>query len=289
MTNARGEPRPLFRRFPKHTAAALLCAALLGFPQRAAADLVPRWELGVGAAALWLPDYRGSDESRGYLLPIPYVVYRLDWLKVDREGVRTPLFRRELAELNLSLSATPPVRSGDNRAREGMSDLKPMVELGPSLNLHLWRRGRLRLDLRLPVRVAITIESHPRQTGLIASPFLNLDVVEAPGKPWRFGILAGPLFATRRHHQYFYGVSAGDARPDRPAYVAHGGYSGMEFLASLSRRFARTWIGAYARYDALQGAAFEDSPLVRRRHYASAGLAAVWIFGQSSTLVERSE
>ena len=147
----------------------VLCAALVaGLPQDAAAEKVPQWELGAGVAGLMLPDYRGSDEVRSYLLPVPYIIYRLEWVKVDRTGVKSILLNWEWAEVNLSLSATPPVRSKNNRAREGMSDLKPMVELGPSLDIHLWRSDdrRFKLDVRTPVRAAFTVESHPRDAGL---------------------------------------------------------------------------------------------------------------------------
>ena len=40
------------------------------------AEALPRWELGLGVAALSIPDYRGSDQQRGYLLPLPYIQYR---------------------------------------------------------------------------------------------------------------------------------------------------------------------------------------------------------------------
>lgn len=291
MRDSAGKPRFPVRRIYLRAAALFLVAVILGLPQRAAAEMVPQWELGVGFGGLLMPDYRGSDEVRGYLLPFPYVIYRLDWVKVDRDGVRSTLFDNKRAEVNLSLNATPPVRSKNNRAREGMSDLEPIVELGPSLNLHLWRSGgdRVRLDLRLPVRAIITVESPPRQAGWNASPFLNIDVDGIAGKPWQLGVLAGPIFATHRNHQYFYGVSDTEARPDRPAYNARGGYAGTQFLASLSRRFKKAWFGAYARCDTLHGAVFDDSPLVRRRFYASAGFAVAWVLGQSSTLVERDD
>ena len=109
------------------------------------------------------------------------------------------------------------------------------------------------------------------------SPTLNFDVAGIGGKPWQLGLLAGPIFATRRQHRYFYGVSESDARPDRPAFDAHGGYAGLQFLVSLSRRFEKAWFGAYARYDTLRGAVFEDSPLVRRPYYLSTGFAIAWI------------
>jgi MipA family protein len=270
----------------------ILCAALfLGGSQQAAAERVPQWELGAGVAGLMLPDYRGSDEVRSYLLPVPYIIYRLEWIKADRTGIRSTLLNREEVELNLSMSATPPVRSKNNRAREGMSDLKPMVEFGPSLDIHLWHGDgrRFKLDVRVPVRAAFTVESPPRDAGVSLSPTLNFDVADIGGRPWQLGLLAGPIFATRRQHQYFYGVSGSDARPDRPAYDAGGGYAGLQFLVALSRRFEKAWFGAYARYDTLRGAAFEDSPLVRRPYYVSAGFAIAWIPLQSSRMIERDD
>ncbi|MEK6582336.1 MAG: MipA/OmpV family protein [Nitrospirota bacterium] len=268
-----------------------LCAVLLGLSQQAAAGQLPQWELGVGLVGMSLPDYRGSDEGHSYLLPFPYIVYRLEWLKVDRTGVRSTLFKSELAGVNLSLNATPPVHSKNNSSREGMSNLRSMVEFGPSLDMHIWQSSdhRFRFDLRLPVRAAFTVESHPRQAGMIFSPRLNLDVDGIAGKPWQLGVLAGPIFSTQRNHQYFYGVTESDARPDRPAYNASGGYAGTQFLVALSRRFDKMWFGAYARYDTLHGAVFEDSPLIRSHRYVSAGFMVSWILDQSSKLVERND
>jgi len=280
------------RKTRPRIAGVILCAALfLGMPRQTGAEMLPQWELGAGVAGLMLPDYRGSDEVHSYLLPVPYIIYRLEWIKADRTGIRSKLLNWEQAEVNLSLSATPPVRSKNNRAREGMSDLKPMVELGPTLDIHLWRGDgrRFRLDVRTPVRAAFTVESHPRDAGVNLSPTLNFDVDGIGGKPWQLGMLAGPIFATRRQHRYYYGVSESDARPDRPAFDAHGGYAGLQFLVALSRRFEKAWFGAYARYDTLHGAVFEDSPLVRRNFYVSAGFAIAWIPLQSSRMIERDD
>jgi len=277
---------------PPRIAVLILCAALFpGLPHQAAAEMVPQWELGAGVAGLTLSDYRGSDEVRSYLLPVPYIIYRLEWIKVDRTGIQSILLNWERAEVNLSLSATPPVRSKDNRAREGMSNLKPMVEFGPSLDIHLWHGDgrRFKLDVRTPVRAAFTVESHPRDAGVSLSPTLNFDVAGIGGRPWQLGMLAGPIFATRRQHQYFYGVSESDARPDRPAFDANGGYAGLQFLVALSRQFEKAWFGAYARYDTLRGAVFEDSPLVRRDYYVSGGFAIAWVPLRSTRLIERDD
>ena len=270
----------------------ILCAALLpGLSQPAAAAEVPQWELGAGVVGLVMPDYRGSDEVRKYLLPVPYFIYRLDWIRATQTGIHSTLLDREDAEINLSLSASPPVRSKNNQARAGMRDLKPMVEFGPSLDIHLWRGDgrRFKLDVRVPVRAAFTVESHPRDAGVSLSPTLNFDISGIGGRPWQLGLVTGPIFATRRQHQYFYGVSESDARPGRPAFDANGGYAGWQFLAALSRRFEKAWFGAFARFDTMRGAVFEDSPLVRRSYYASTGFALAWIPLQSGRLVERKD
>ena len=269
----------------------VVLGALLSSGPAGAKDL-PLWEVGLGVGALAFPDYRGSDESRGYLLPVPYVVYRGEFLKADRNGIRGLLFDSDRVEFNLSLSASQPVSSKRNDARDGMPDLKPSIEFGPSLDLTLWRSGdrRTRFDLRLPVRAAFSIESNPRSLGWIASPRINLDIEDVAGLTgWNLGVLAGPIYATRRQHEYFYSVAPQFATAERPAYRAPGGYSGTQILAAVSKRFPSYWVGGFARYDTLTGTVFEDSPLTRRKHAAFAGIAIAWIIGESTTRVDADE
>jgi MipA family protein len=271
-------------------AALLLACALVAVP--CGAEPLPLWELGVGLGAFALPDYRGSDQARAYVLPVPYVVYRGEFFKADRHGVRGELFDSERVDLNLSVAASLPVDSSRNDARAGMPDLRPSVELGPSLAITLWQSGgeREKLELRLPVRAALTLESSPRSIGWVATPQLNLDL---PGRGalagWNFGLLAGPVFGSRRQHEYFYSVAPQFATPARPAYEAPGGYAGLQFLAAASRRFDRLWIGAFIRADTLRGAVFEASPLVKRGSYFAAGLGIAWVLGESRERVEAEQ
>jgi len=51
----------------------LLAALLAAAPAPAAGK--PRWERGAGLAPVSLPAYRGSDEQRAFVLPIPFIVY----------------------------------------------------------------------------------------------------------------------------------------------------------------------------------------------------------------------
>jgi outer membrane scaffolding protein for murein synthesis (MipA/OmpV family) len=271
--------------------AALCLACALAAVPAAAAEL-PLWELGVGVGAFALPDYRGSDEARGYLLPVPYVVYRGKFLKADRRGIRGELFDSERMELNVSFAASLPVNSSRNTARADMPDLRPSLELGPSLEFALWRShdGRDLLELRLPVRAAVTLEASPETIGWVATPNLNLDLSGRGALAgWNFGFLAGPVYGSRRQHEYFYGVAPQFATPERPAYAAPGGYAGFQFLAAASRRFEGFWVGAFVRADTLRGAAFEASPLVKRNTYVAAGVGIAWVLGTSRERVEAIE
>ena len=54
----------------------LLALAMLPLAAQAVAEDKPLWEFGLGAASLSFPAYRGSDQRRNFLLPVPYVIYR---------------------------------------------------------------------------------------------------------------------------------------------------------------------------------------------------------------------
>lgn len=251
-----------------------------------AAEQLPLWEAGAGIGVLSLPDYRGSDERKSFVLPVPYFVYRGDFFKADRDGVRGVLFDSERIELDLSAALSPPVDSRDNRARAGMADLEPVAELGPNLELLLWENSDARLKFKAPLRAAFTLESSPKGVGWVFSPRLNLDFDSVAASGWQLGLLAGPIYATRANHDYFYSVSATDATVARSRYAAAGGYAGTQFLASLSKRFPKFWVGAFLRWDTLAGATFADSPLVTSRDYLAGGIAVSWVFGESMRRVE---
>lgn len=253
------------------------------------AEQKPLWEFGLGVGGLMFDDYRGSDETNFYPVPVPYFVYRGKILKADRDGLRGLLFDRQYAELNMSVNATTPVDSDGNEARRGMPDLHSTLELGPSFEWHAWKSsdGRIKLDLRIPVRVPITVEASPRNVGWIFSPRLNVDFLDVAGhQGWDLGVSIGPMYADRKYHDYFYSVGPRYATAARSAYEADGGYSGSHLIVALSKRFPEFWVGGFVRYDSLAGAAFEDSPLVKTRSSLFAGFGIAWMIRESRTLVD---
>ena len=248
----------------------------------------PLYEFGLGLGAIVFEDYRGSDTAHGYPLPLPYILYNGKFLKANRDGIRGTLLNQDRFELNLSFDATTPVRN--DRERSGMPDLKSTVELGPSFDLHLMRSedARVKLDLRMPVRAALTVEASPKIIGWTFTPRLALDIRGPLGfEGWNLGLLTGPLFADRRYHAYFYSVAPQFATATRPAYQAdNSGYAGTQFITALSKRFPKFWVGAYVRYDTLSGATFVESPLVQRKSYLVGGIGFSWILSKSSRMVE---
>jgi outer membrane protein len=250
---------------------------------QAHADELPRWEVGLGVAGLSIPDYRGSDQRRGYVLPLPYIQYRGDVFRIDREGAHGKLFTSERVKLEISLAAGPPAKSDKSDARADMPNLDPTVEAGPSLQLFLARNeARDRVwSVQLPLRAAAAVDlRHVQHIGWVFAPNLNFDALNVRGG-WDIGAAVGPIYATEDYHDYYYEVAPAFATATRPAYDARAGYSGSRLTLTASRRYPRYWVGAFARYDNLSGAVFADSPLVKKQDSFMAGVGIAWILAQS--------
>lgn len=261
---------------------------VLSFPANAQSERRPLWEVGVGAALLNLPHYPGADQRHGYALPLPYLIYRGEYLRADREGVRGVLLSQGNMQLNLSVNGTLPVSNKNNRARKGMKDLRPTLQLGPTLDISLWHSASRRstVQLRFPLRASVTIESPPRHVGWLIEPTLSVVSRDVAGwTGWETGLSLGARFSDRRHNDYFYSVGPQHATPERPPYQAGSGYVGAHLTGVVSKRFSDYWVGAFLRYDTLRGAVIGDSPLVKQSQGVSAGLAFAWIIGRSSKQV----
>jgi len=271
--------------------AAVASAIVAAMPRSARAGEWPLWEAGAGIAVLDFPDYRGSDERHTLVLPIPYLVYRGDFFKADRESIRGQFYKDDRLDLHLSVNGSIPVDSSDNSARRGMPDLDPTLEIGPNLTVMLLRSDTMHLNLRFPVRAVIATDlSYARDEGWVFQPQINVDFYDRfPGPGWNLGFAAGPMFGNKRYHNYFYGVAPQFATPERPAYDAGSGYGGLQWIAALSKRFPSYWVGGFVRLDTVAGATFEASPLVRQNESFAAGVAIAWILGKSPKMVEADE
>jgi MipA family protein len=262
-------------------------------PVRALCEEKPLWELGVGLAALQIPDYRGSAEYRRYLLPYPYFVYRGDVLRVERERISGRIFETDRLLLDISFNGSVPVKSSDNPDRRGMPDLDPTFEVGPSLNITLLedRQERYKLRLTLPFRAAFSTDfSWIRHEGWVFHPRLNFEKADMiPGSGVNVGLSLGPMFADQGYHRYYYTVDPAFATSLRAPYSAGGGYSGSTFTMGLNKTLNPFVLNAFVSLDYLKGAVFEESPLVKNQYSWMCGLTVSWIFMTSSERVKMGD
>lgn len=245
---------------------AALAAALCLAGSAGAAEPLPRLEAGIGVATLVHPDYRGSSRYNLSAFPLPYVIYRGDVVRVTREGLRAQLLDRDRLNLTMSAALSLPGGADGDSARRGMPRLMPTFEAGPSLDWSLHEPDSpVSVRLRLPVRAVVATDfRNIESAGWLAHPHLQVDRAFGVGG-WTLntGASAGPLWATRQYHAYFYEVAPRyESLPERPAYAARGGYSGTRAVAFVTLRKERWRVGIGLLSDWLDGAAFEDSPLV---------------------------
>lgn len=265
----------------------LLSSACVFSAAQAQTEIRPLWEIGAGFAAIDFPVYRGSDERKSYLLPVPYLAYNGEVLQVNRERVRGLIFKRDTVEMDISVNGSVPAKGAS--ARQGMPDLDPTLELGPSLNFHVLysEDKRNTFDIRMPLRAVIASDfSHFRHAGWLFQPQLNLDFYDIDRSGWNVGLVGGVIYSDRHYHGYFYNVEPQYATADRPAYTSGGGYSGTQFIFAINKRHEGYWTGGFMKWDSLKGAVFADSPLVKSREYFTVGFAVTWILDKSDKLVE---
>jgi len=281
--------------YPPHPALVLAAATLLallgtGRAQAQETRQLPLWELGLGVGAVTVPNYPGSDQTQNYVLPLPYVIYRGEIFKADKDGVRAAYTATPRVEFDLSLGATPPVASEESDARRGMPNLPPALEIGPELRVHLARdsdneeQRRYEWNLHIPVRRSVTVRNgHFEQIGNVAYPHVNWkQKFHWLSRDWLLDSDLGAYYNSRSYHQFFYQVLPQYATRTRPAYEAAGGYGGWEGTVFSSCRFERLRLAGFVQVGSIGGAAFEDSPLVRRSFVLSAGLVVNYVFWVSS-------
>ncbi len=235
-----------------------------------------KWTFGLGLGNQTLADYRGSAYYKTQFSPIPFVMYRGEKLKIDRDGMRSDIWRSDRVEFNISVDAALHLRSSDNPLREGMPELGTALEIGPSLNIRLsgddFQAG---WSLRLPVRMANSFSSDGvTPIGFLWSPKLTWKQA-AVKNAWQTTLNFGPIFADADYHQYYYGVDPDFATAQRGIYEAKAGYSGSFAKISAKRQWHQWWLASNLRYDYLGGASFLDSPMLEEKSSVTVSVAVV--------------
>ncbi len=243
-----------------------------------AQESLPRLELGFGLLTLSAPDYRGSKESKTHLLPIPYIKYRGERLRID-DGAQGIFF--ESPDLLLTMSGNLSLPADDDTPeRVGMDELDAIFEIGPVLEYRFLRLRDSAWWIDLPLRYAYTLNSDLENIGYVFQPRVSWRKPASRLGEWKLSVNLGLLYSSDEHHQYFYSVGSEDVTASRPAFDAEGGFSGLRSEFTYSRRIGKYWLGGFLRYDNLENSEIEDSPLVSKTDSWMGGVALVWVFHQ---------
>ena len=261
--------------------ALLLAAPGLAQTRPAAADL-PLWEFGAGAFAVSQQAYPGASEQVRRGLALPFLIYRGEYLRADRDNLGLRAINQPGYEVDIGFAGAFGSRADDTQARRGMPELGTLVEFGPRLKWHLGpvgRDGRLRAEFAL--RGVFDLNDSFRNKGASFEPRLVWEQRGAGN--WRYGASAGALFGNRKLADTFYSVAPADALPGRPAYSAESGLIAMRFGVNASREVTPDLrLFLFGRLDSVAGAANRASPLVQKSTGASVGVGLAYTFARSS-------
>lgn len=258
----------------------LSCLLLLPLTAVASETTVQRtWELGLGVGAVAGPDYRGSNESRSYIAPIPYVIYRGKVIQSDRDGVRGQFIKTDNYEFTLSVSAniTPEAHKNSLRKELGLGELGSTLEIGPAVNIRLTGESLDRgMQLSLPARAVFAVGGDDSgYIGYVLQPqLIYRERVGNWGLAWRSSL----TYASEDYHDYYYSLDQSLATPRYRAWQAKAGYSGFANQLSIGRQFDAYRLALFVRHDYLGGTDFKDSPLVQTRSSTRGGIALIRVF-----------
>jgi len=242
------------------------------------------YSIGMGVSMMTLDDYIGADESQFYIIPTPYIYYESDTVVIDRNAFEGNLFNNKNWHLAVDAAGSIPVDSEKNKAREGMSDLNWVGELGPSLEYYFSgnSRSQNRTYLDVAVRKAINTDfkkiSDTGWTGQISLNNKYQFKSNVFGGKTTLDSAAALLFHSDKYSQYFYSVSADEVNKNRAEYSAKGGYAGARLSLGGTWRNGNIWIGLFSRYTYLNNTSFENSPLIRSSSNLLIGLSVSYIF-----------
>jgi outer membrane scaffolding protein for murein synthesis (MipA/OmpV family) len=242
------------------------------------------YSIGFGVSMMTIDDYIGADESRFYFIPTPYIYYQNDSVVIDRNAFEGDLFNNKKWHLALDAAGSIPVDSSKNKTRQGMDDLDWVGELGPSLEYYFAgdSRSQNRTFIDFSVRKAVHTDfkkiadaGWTSQISLNNKYQFNADIL---GGRTIIDSSVAALFYSDKYAQYFYSVSADDAKDNRAEYSAKGGYAGIKVSFGGTWRRENIWLGLFTRYTYLKNTSFDDSPLMKSNANLLIGLSVSYIF-----------
>ncbi len=246
---------------------------------------LPKWEAGLWVGGLSIPDYRGSSETRYYVLPAPYFIYRSERFQVADQGAKGVLYKSENVQINLGGRVNLPVDSDKNAARAGLPDIDTALSIGPTLYYKVYQKENYDLKFRLPLQAVFSTDfKRMNHRGFTFNPAIFM----SRKAQWNSSFSLALLFSTKLYNEYYYGVSGNNVGLERAYYQPNGGYGGIRVTLKMKRKFKKYNLAGFVLYDNLSGATYEKSPLVTKIENFTVGIYLTYQFVKSRQLVRSS-
>lgn len=232
-----------------------------GFEQKLA-----DWHVVVGAGAMLVPKYEGSDEFK--VLPVPFVSATLfDALTVDPTGATVTLLNRDAFKLAAKVGYEMGRAEDDGELLRGLGDIDAGVTVGA-------RAAVVFGPAEFFVEIDKTISG---SDGLIGR--LGVEVTQPLSQSWVIGAGASAVLADEKHMQAYFGITSEQAvNSGLPTYEVGAGLKRADFSLSATYLADRNWmIRGEARLGVLVGDAAE-SPIVVEKLQPSAMLVLGYRF-----------
>lgn len=188
------------------------------------------WGAALGVA--WIHDYPGANQGRMRYLVMP--TYKGKFLTIDRQdGVKGELVSEDMLKFAISFSFLFPTSTDKIPVRQGMPGLDWVFQLGPEMQLYLFRSFFHTMYVRLPFRFAATTDfkHNFEYREWVLSPGIRNIFYLGKGRgeiTTRFDI----DYASERFNDYFHQVDQRYATPARPAFNAREGL--LEYIVGIN-------------------------------------------------------
>jgi len=220
------------------------------------------WGLGVAGVG-YQPPLIGANSENAML---PYIYYEGDRLSVDFQQISYRLIAAENFEFSvlgqLRLQGYDP---DNNIALAGMEKREPSIDAGFSATLSKdW--GALGI-------VAVT-DIGDVYNGQEVGLFYSFPI---PGNRWLLEPVLGVSWLSEDLVDYYYGVSASEARPGRPEYQGH---SALNIFTEISLTYELTthWFAFGGANYAFLDDSIQDNSIIESNHELTSFLGLVYVF-----------
>lgn len=241
----------------------------------------PLWEIGGLMLGVAQQAYPGANQHVNVALATPYLIYRGEFFRIDRNSAGLRAIKTSSWELDLGFSGSLGGGSTAIKARQGMPSLGTLIEAGPRVKWTItdvsnWGHWRA----ELPIRAVLDLSDRAAHKGWSTEPKLVFDGQPIGG--WRYSASVSAVVADRAFASTVYEVTSAQAMAGRAAYTAKSGLMATRLSATVSRPLTPDWtLFGVARLDTVSGAANESSPLVRKKTGSSIGVGLVYTWMRS--------